>query len=154
VPSFFPKGLILLYSCHDKSKATEEALVSKEAEEDYHEILTRFAECLRLNRIDPPSVVITDREWALINALSKVFESTDRILCKWHTNRDVFACCLRVYPQVWSEEEQACVDVEAALKAFELYWKCIDSPTSEAFTESCHVLDEAFLRISAYLEKH
>jgi len=138
VPSFSPKGLILLYSFNDnndKSKATEEALVSNEAEEDYHEILTWFAECLRLNRIDPPSVVITDRGLALINALSKVFESTDRILCKWHTKMDVFACCRRSYPQVGSEEERAFVDAEAALEAFELYWKCIDSPTSEVFIE-------------------
>lgn len=105
----------------------------------------------RLNGIDPPSVVITDRDLALVNALSKVFESTARILCKWHTNKDFFAYCRRVYPQVWSEEEQAFVNAEAALKAFELYWKCIGSPTSEAFIESCHTLDEGFLRISAYL---
>ncbi|GKD70891.1 PKS-NRPS hybrid synthetase, partial [Tanacetum coccineum] len=40
-----------------------------------------------------PSVIITDRELALMNAIEEVFPSTTSLLCIWHINKNVFANC-------------------------------------------------------------
>ena len=44
-----------------------------------------------------PTVVATDREMALMNALRNVFHSTKNILCRWHIQKNVLAKCKKKF---------------------------------------------------------
>ncbi len=40
-----------------------------------------------------PQVLITDRDFALINAIHRVFPSSVHFLCQWHIQKNVLARC-------------------------------------------------------------
>ncbi|GJT05681.1 PKS-NRPS hybrid synthetase [Tanacetum coccineum] len=59
--------------------------------ESYAWALTTFKKFL--GDENQPSVIITDRELALMNAIKDVFPSTTSLLCVWHINKNVFSNC-------------------------------------------------------------
>ena len=65
------------------------ALLSSEKEEQYIWALRMFREAL--SKDNRPSCIITDRDLALMNALSIVFPDTKLLLCRWHIHNDVKA---------------------------------------------------------------
>ena len=69
-----------------------------------------------------PGVVVTDREWALMNAVEHVFPSSAHLLCKRHIAKDV---------------ERYVTDVtgnKIYAKAFSIRWKkIVDSLTEEEY---------------------
>ncbi|CAG8566317.1 15593_t:CDS:1 [Cetraspora pellucida] len=65
--------------------------LNDETEADYEWALACI---LRIfNGMSCPNVIITDRELALIGAISKVFSTTKQILYAWHINKNVLAKC-------------------------------------------------------------
>ncbi|XP_028071740.1 uncharacterized protein LOC114274068 [Camellia sinensis] len=44
-----------------------------------------------------PSVVVTDRESALMNAICTVFPTTTNLLCRWHIGKNVLANCKKMF---------------------------------------------------------
>ncbi|CAG8719531.1 4873_t:CDS:2 [Cetraspora pellucida] len=74
-----------------------------ETEEDYKWALTCV---LRLfDRVQMPGIVVTDRELALINALSIVFPSSANLLCVWHISKNVLKNCKPLFPKEMNNEE-------------------------------------------------
>lgn len=48
---------------------------------------------LTLGYVVDPKVLCTDRELALMNAISTVFPSCQNLLCRWHINKNIVANC-------------------------------------------------------------
>lgn len=71
-----------------------------------------------------PSVILTDRCLAVINAASTIFPCAATLLCLWHANKAVLARCQPAFPEAekWKE--------------FYRFWhSIINSPTEGAYTE-------------------
>ncbi|CAG8662882.1 24206_t:CDS:2 [Cetraspora pellucida] len=64
---------------------------SNETEADYKWALSYVSRIF--NGISYPNVIVTDRELALISAISKIFPTTKQILCIWHINKNILAKC-------------------------------------------------------------
>lgn len=72
----------------------------EEKEADYDWALNAFA------RFVPScSVLVTDRELALMNAIEKVYPDAKNILCLWHINKNILANCRKYFPAMQDEEE-------------------------------------------------
>jgi hypothetical protein len=65
------------------------AFIQSEGEEDFRWVL----ECLLLHTNFSPGIVVTDCDFALMNALQHVFPSSYHILCRWHVRRSVQSRC-------------------------------------------------------------
>ena len=44
-----------------------------------------------------PSVIVTDRELTLMNAICTVFPATTNLLCRWHIGKNVLANCKKTF---------------------------------------------------------
>lgn len=69
------------------------ALLFGESEGDYNWAFTAFSELCEEYEIDDPSVLIHDRDRAMINLMKQTLPHMDghRMLCMWHMNTDVEA---------------------------------------------------------------
>ena len=65
--------------------------LAKEREGDYNWALERFCKLMSRERIEEPTITITDRELALMTSLDTLFPSSHHILCCWHVNINVLA---------------------------------------------------------------
>ncbi len=65
------------------------AFIQSEGEEDFCWVL----ECLLSHISSPPGVVVTDCDFALLNALQRAFPSSHHILCRWHVRRSIQTRC-------------------------------------------------------------
>ncbi len=62
------------------------AFIKAEGESDFCWVLEKFASYVSLS----PGIVVTDCDYALMNALNGVFPSSALILCRWHIRRSDF----------------------------------------------------------------
>jgi len=70
------------------------AFLQKETEADYHWALQNLREVMP--GVPPPGAIVTDRDLALMNAISTSFPAPTRnILCIWHINKNILARCKR-----------------------------------------------------------
>ncbi|XP_021770208.1 protein FAR1-RELATED SEQUENCE 5-like isoform X3 [Chenopodium quinoa] len=67
------------------------AFLFKEEESDYVWALQKFGKILGYDK--QPSVIVTDRELALMNAIKVVFPNTCNLLCVWHIEKNILAKC-------------------------------------------------------------
>ncbi|MCL7028637.1 hypothetical protein MKW94_006152 [Papaver nudicaule] len=67
------------------------AFMEADTEEHYTWVLTQLKWIYMLTTL--PSLFVTDRESALINAIDIVFPKAKRLLCTWHLNLEVQANC-------------------------------------------------------------
>jgi hypothetical protein len=74
------------------------AFLNAEKEEDYTWAMGCLRKVMINHAIEEPSVVITDRELALMNALDASFLSSKHILCQWHINKNVQIKTKRDFP--------------------------------------------------------
>ena len=80
-----------------------------------------------------PTVVATDREIALMNAVRNVFPSTKNVLCRWHIQKNVLAKCKRNF----LDQEQ--------WDKFNGIWNLVmNSKTEEDFNENWELLVTTF----------
>ncbi|KAJ3453831.1 hypothetical protein MRS44_018463 [Fusarium solani] len=66
-------------------------LIDNEKEDAYLWLCRQLDACRRDLHLPAPSVIITDKEKALKNALNQVFPTTQQQLCVWHINANVRA---------------------------------------------------------------
>ncbi|XP_050207821.1 PKS-NRPS hybrid synthetase cheA-like [Mercurialis annua] len=71
------------------------ALLEKECEQDYVWALDMFKIILGDNV--QPSVIVSDRELALMNTIRVVFPKTINLLCVWHIKKNILANCKRYF---------------------------------------------------------
>jgi hypothetical protein len=74
-----------------------------ETEADYEWALTCISKIF--NGIPHPNVIVTDRELALMNAITRVFPGAHHLLCIWHINKNILAKCKRHFAteEHWTE---------------------------------------------------
>lgn len=69
------------------------AFLSGEGEEDYLWALSRLKSLYELCNTRLPSVILTDRWLACMNAITTCFPSSTALLCLWHANKAVLRYC-------------------------------------------------------------
>ena len=75
-----------------------------------------------LSEISVPSIIATDRELALINAIPVIFPNAKNILCQWHINKNFVAKCARFFP------------LKPEMQQFENFWQTgLQSSSEEEF---------------------
>ena len=77
-------------SCFNTSFYSGFVFLEKEDEASYIWALSAFKKTLESRE---PSVIMIDRELALMNAIKKVFPNTTNLLCIWHIEKHVLAHC-------------------------------------------------------------
>ncbi|KAL5704010.1 hypothetical protein ACHQM5_022490 [Ranunculus cassubicifolius] len=70
--------------------------LSKEEEEDYIWALMMFKKVLGTHE---PTVIVSDRELALMNAIRVVFPRTTNLLCTWHVEKNISANCKKHFEE-------------------------------------------------------
>ncbi|XP_028062044.1 uncharacterized protein LOC114265421 [Camellia sinensis] len=52
-----------------------------------------------------PTIIVTDRELALMNAIQKIFPSSRHLLCRWHISKNVLTNCKKMFEtqQKWEK---------------------------------------------------
>jgi hypothetical protein len=100
------------------------AFLSGETEEDYTWALERLRSLYEQCSAALPSVILTDRCLAAINAASTLFPSAATLLCLWHANKAVLARCQPRFPEAekWKE-------------FYGSWHSIIESPTEEEYTK-------------------
>jgi hypothetical protein len=98
------------------------ALLSGETEEDYTWALERLKSLYQQSNTTLPSVILTDRCLAVMNAASAVFPSAATLLCLWHANKAVLARCQPAFP-----------DIEKWKEFYRFWHSIINSPTEEDY---------------------
>lgn len=81
---------IIGVSCFNTSFYAGFVFLEREDEDSYTWALSVFKKTLE-NR--EPSVIMSDRELALMNAVKMVFPNTTNLLCIWHIEKNVLANC-------------------------------------------------------------
>ncbi|KAM4062362.1 MULE transposase [Hirsutella rhossiliensis] len=69
------------------------AFLSGEDEDDYIWALDQLQSIYELYDIRQPSVILTDRCLACMNAISRCFPASRSLLCIWHANKAVLSYC-------------------------------------------------------------
>lgn len=74
--------------------------LSGERESHYNVALSAMASILKDEGIQPPGLIVSDRELALLNAFNKssFWKLIPHLLCKWHVNMNVLAKTRRFFP--------------------------------------------------------
>lgn len=77
------------------------AFLNGEAEPQFSWAISHFVTLLNTAKIDPPRIIITDRELALMNALrgNPLLDAVPHILCHRHVNMNVLAKCKQHFPK-------------------------------------------------------
>ncbi|CAJ2672354.1 unnamed protein product [Trifolium pratense] len=66
--------------------------MESEKTDNYHWALGKLKELITKQDIFP-RVILTDREFALMNAIKDIFPYTTNMLCTWHIIKNVNARC-------------------------------------------------------------
>jgi len=80
-----------------------------------------------------PSVIVTDRELALMNAIGIVFPTARHLLCRWHISKNVTTNCKKMFEgnEKWQK--------------FLLGWNTVVySSTEEEYLDHCATLVKEF----------
>ncbi|XP_071696399.1 protein FAR-RED IMPAIRED RESPONSE 1-like [Rutidosis leptorrhynchoides] len=109
---------IIGVSCFNTSFYSGFAFLEREDEESYIWALNAFKKILGSE--NQPSVIMTDRELALMNAISKVFPAATNLLCVWHIEKNVLANCKKHFKR------------EAEFDIFMCSWKNVIYSITEA----------------------
>nr|KAJ0184863.1 hypothetical protein LSAT_V11C900471780 [Lactuca sativa] len=88
---------IIGVSCFNTSFYYGFVFLEREDEDSYIWALSVFKKTLE-NR--EPSVIMSDRELALMNAINMVFPNTTNLLCIWHIEKNVLANCKKRWNNV------------------------------------------------------
>ena len=81
------------------------AFLSGETEADYIWALDRLKSLYKQCDTSLPSIILTDRCLACINAASTLFPSSTMLICIWHANKAVLTRCQPAFPEAekWKE---------------------------------------------------
>ena len=110
------------------------AFLSGETEEDYTWALERLKSLYEQCNTSLPSVILTDRCLAVMNAASALFPSAATLLCLWHANKAVLTRCQPSF----QEAEQ--------WKEFYNFWhSIINSPTQEDYAKRLAEMQQRYL---------
>jgi hypothetical protein len=127
------------------------AFLSGETEQDYLWALDRLKSLYRICNARMPSVVLTDRCLAAMNAISTCFPTAASLLCLWHANKAVLRHCMPTFTRQQEGQLQGKDQGLEAWNEFYNYWHLImKSPTEEIFHERVSEFEQKY--IPKYIE--
>lgn len=121
------------------------AFLSGETEPDYLWALGRLKSLYEVGNTRLPSVILTDRDRACMNAAASLFPSTISLLCRWHANKAVLSHCQSAFVRgsPGSEEHQQGV---VSWNEFFSHWHLImASPDEENFNQRVQEFEKQYL---------
>jgi hypothetical protein len=126
------------------------AFLSGETEEDYSWALQHLSSLYETCKARLPTVVLTDRCIACMNAVATYFPSACSLLCLWHANKAVLQHCL---PAFKLAEQEATTSLETSGRSATETWKdfyeswhsIMASPNEEAYDERVLKFERRFL---------
>lgn len=99
---------------------------------------------MEIYTIGLPTVILTDRELACMNALDQVFPSVPSMVCRWHTNRNVLAKTREVLgqnlvanPAPGQDKHENTWQTEVFMANF---YKAVDADMEVQFNSQCALL--------------
>ena len=107
----------------NKSFSVAFCFMENEEMESYCWALNTFFSFIK--RPNPPSVLCTDRDWALLSAIDDQLPDFPHILCVWHLNKNIQAHCKKEFA---TNEEYN--------KFFSLWINLASAPTEEVYNQS------------------
>ena len=110
------------------------AFLSGETEEDYTWALERLKSLYMQSNTSLPSVILTDRCLAVMNAASALFPSAATFLCLWHANKAVVARC-----------QPSFQDAEQWKEFYNAWHSIINSPTQEEYAKRLTEMQQKYL---------
>lgn len=112
--------------------------IHAEKEENYVWALSRLKSVMNEDYL--PSVIVTDRELALMNAVRWVFPAAQHLLCRWHINKAVLGKCRRLF------------DDQEKFKKFMKSWNTlVFSDTILAYERHLHELERDYQKYDEVL---
>ncbi|TVY74433.1 PKS-NRPS hybrid synthetase [Fusarium oxysporum f. sp. cubense] len=133
--------LIGVDSCQ-RSFCVAFAFLSGECEEDYFWALDRFRSLCENHRIRHPSVILTDRCLACMNAVDTCFPSSRPLLCLWHVNKAVLHYC---QPGFTRQTQGDNPGIEAWDEFYGHWHSIIKSPNEQTFHERVSEFEKKYL---------
>ena len=132
------------------------AFLHAEHEASYTWALDCLRDMINQYHIEEPSVIVHDRDRALIRGLEAVFPGIPHLLCLWHMNEDVKANANATFGMQRLPEGRWVMSPQG--EAFlEMYKSCINAKTVEDFGIACNELkskhsDPEWQKMARYLE--
>ncbi|KAL9409227.1 hypothetical protein AB3S75_047588 [Citrus x aurantiifolia] len=109
------------------------AYIEREREDNYSWALDKLKGFMDNNML--PSVIVTDREVALMNAIQNVFPTATHLLCRWHISKNILANCKKLFEtnEVW--------------ESFITSWNILVlSATKDHYMQHLRLLESEFVR--------
>jgi len=117
------------------------AFLSGESENDFFWAFNRLKSLYIAGNARFPSIILTDRSLAYMNAVATYFPSSTLLLCRWHANKAVLAQCQKPILQL----NQGNKSLEI-WKEFYGYWhSIIQSPDEEIFYKRVTEFEDKYL---------
>ncbi|KUF79174.1 hypothetical protein AM588_10000109 [Phytophthora nicotianae] len=132
--------------------------LSGEKEDDFLWALEQLQCMMTEYAISKPTIIITDRDQACMNALDRSFPDVPSLVCRWHMNRNVLAKTRTLFGQVEIENPAPGQDkyenTVATDQFMELYYDAVESPSEAEFESRCATIREFSVEMADYLDKH
>jgi hypothetical protein len=121
------------------------AFLSGESEEDYTWALDRLRSMYELCGAALPSVILTDRCLACMNAVARCFPTAISLLCLWHANKAVLRYCQPTF----TRHDQGLEARRESLNDWNEFFNCwhsiVRSADEETFDQRVKGLEERYL---------
>lgn len=93
----FPLMQMVGVTSTDKTFSVAQSFIMGEKQENYVWVLENLKRVMDTDRL--PTVIVTDRDLALMNAIEKVFPNAKHLLCRWHIDKNVTANCRKHFDE-------------------------------------------------------
>lgn len=135
-----------------KTFSIAHAFLANEKEDSYEWTLRKLQQFYLPDRL--PEVIVTDREWALINGIKKVFPKARLMMCLWHMGNNVITNCkpefqtvevFEMFLQSWKKVIHAPSEQE--------FWECVTDLKKDwiDYPQSLKYLEENCLPYKEYV---
>jgi hypothetical protein len=121
------------------------AFLSGETEQDYLWALDRLRSLYELCNTRLPSIILTDRDKAYMNAAEICFPSSISLLCLWHANKAVLRYCQPTFMRHQQGSEAYQQGLSDWSEFFNHWHSIMKSPDKEAFNQRVQELKRRYL---------
>lgn len=105
-----------------------------------------------------PSVILTDRDLACMNAIGGLFPGEPSLVCRWHMNRNVLAKTRTILGQVEisnsASGQNRFENTVATHQFMDLYYDDVTSPAEADFKTRCAAIRSPNVELTDYLDKY
>ena len=122
------------------------AFLSNEGEEDYIWALERLRSLYNSCNARLPSVILTDRCLACMNAAATCFPTSTSLLCRWHANKAVLQHCQPAFkPSRQEATQQVSVEGDGWEEFYRFWHSIMSSPDEDSFKERVQKFERQYL---------